>query len=143
MKERKKLSRLKNLLEEAGGYDFTVFETHAESAVVRKKSGGHTERLYETLKKILEECSYRISFALLSEKLRDAQNDFRFDDSELYSVEDAVSLLSLEALYHSPSEELLGNIAYTLRSIDSGDFEDFIRDVSPVSYTHLRAHETD
>ena len=73
MKERKKLSRLKNLLEEAGGYDFTVFETHAESAVVRKKSGGHTERLYETLKKILEECSYRISFALLSEKLRDAQ----------------------------------------------------------------------
>ena len=130
MKERKKLSRLKNLLEEAGGYDFTVFETHAESAVVRKKSGGHTERLYETLKKILEECSYRISFALLSEKLRDAQNDFRFDDSELYSVEDAVSLLSLEALYHSPSEELLGNIAYTLRSIDSGDFEDFIRDVS-------------
>ena len=38
MKERKKLSRLKNLLEEDGGYDFTVFETHAESAVVRKKA---------------------------------------------------------------------------------------------------------
>lgn len=133
MKALQKLKKLRKLYSDEMYGDFQVLQRNVLAATV---SAGreNTVRIRAVIKDLLYENDCRLGIKELTEGIKSAcksdGSSFRFNDSELYAVQNISALICLDMLYEAYNPKLLENIAYTLRSIEQGDTEEFIRELS-------------
>lgn len=128
-----KLKKLRKLYSDEMYGDFQVLQRNVLSAAASADKEG-TKRMYAVIRDLLVKNDCRLGIKELTEGIKAAHkadgSSVRFNDSELYAVQSISALICLDMLYEAYSPKLLENIAYTLRSIEQSNTEEFIRELS-------------